>query len=37
MFFLFCGHDFCYDHMTSQPFQIAFCLFIHAILTKMRA
>ena len=36
-FYLFRRHDFCYDHMTSQPLQICFCSFVHAISTELRA
>ena len=28
--FLFRRHDFCYDHMTSQPLQI--CFFVHSFM-----
>ena len=35
-FFLFRRRYFCYDHMTSQPLQTAFCSFVHATEVRVR-
>ena len=35
-FYLSRRRDFCYEHMTSQPPNLIFCSFVHAISAEVR-